>query len=33
MRRSEIRRMFPDATLRPEKIGPFVKSFVAIRDY
>ena len=32
MRRSEIRRMFPDATLRPEKIGPFVKSFVAIRD-
>jgi hypothetical protein len=31
MRRSELRRMFPDATLRPEKIGPLVKSFVAVQ--
>jgi hypothetical protein len=31
MRRSELRRLFPDATLREERIGPLVKSFVAAR--
>ena len=32
MRGREIRRLFPDAALRPERIGPLVKSFVAVRD-
>jgi hypothetical protein len=31
MRRGELARLFPDAQLTPEKIGPFVKSFVAVR--
>jgi hypothetical protein len=31
MRRGELARLFPDARLTPEKIGPFVKSFVAVR--
>jgi hypothetical protein len=31
MRRSELARMFPDSELRREKIGPFVKSFVAVQ--
>ena len=31
MRRRELRRLFPSATLRPEKIGPLVKSFIAVR--
>jgi hypothetical protein len=31
MRGRELRRMFPDAALKPEKIGPFVKSFVALK--
>lgn len=31
MRRRELKRLFPDATLMSERIGPFVKSFVAIR--
>jgi hypothetical protein len=31
MRRAELRRLFPDATLEEERIGPFVKSFVAVR--
>jgi Methyltransferase domain len=31
MRRGELHRLFPDATLRPEKIGPLVKSFVAVQ--
>lgn len=32
MRGSELRGLFPDATLRPERIGPLVKSFVAVRS-
>lgn len=32
MRRGEIRRLFPDATLKEERFGPFVKSFVALRS-
>jgi hypothetical protein len=32
MRRGELRQLFPDAALRPEKIGPLVKSFVAVRS-
>ena len=32
MRGAELRRLFPTATIRPERIGPFVKSFVAIRS-
>jgi hypothetical protein len=28
----ELRRLFPDATLREERIGPLVKSFVAVRQ-
>jgi hypothetical protein len=31
MRGSELTRMFPEATLQRERIGPFVKSFVALR--
>ena len=31
MRRTELDRLFPDARVTPEKIGPLVKSFVAIR--
>jgi Methyltransferase domain len=31
MRGRELRRLFPDATLEEERIGPFVKSFVAVR--
>jgi hypothetical protein len=31
MRSRELRRLFPDATLEAERIGPFVKSFVALR--
>jgi hypothetical protein len=31
MRGRELTRMFPEAELRREKIGPFVKSFVAVR--
>jgi hypothetical protein len=31
MRGSEISRLFPDASLNKERIGPFVKSFVAVR--
>jgi hypothetical protein len=31
MRGSELRRLFPGAELRRERIGPFVKSFVAVR--
>jgi Methyltransferase domain len=31
MRGRELRRLFPDAALEPEKIGPLVKSFVAVR--
>jgi hypothetical protein len=31
MRGSELTRMFPEATLERERIGPFVKSFVALR--
>jgi hypothetical protein len=30
MRGRELRRLFPDATLTPERLGPFVKSFVAV---
>jgi hypothetical protein len=32
MRRGELRRLFPGAELRPEKIGPLVKSFVAVQS-
>jgi hypothetical protein len=32
MRGRELTRMFPEAKLTPEKIGPFVKSFVAVRS-
>ena len=32
MRRTEVTRLFPDASLEPEKIGPLVKSFVAVRS-
>jgi Methyltransferase domain len=31
MRKRELERLFPDATLREERIGPLVKSFVAVR--
>jgi hypothetical protein len=31
MRGREIARLFPDATLNPERIGPLVKSFVAVK--
>ena len=31
MRSRELKRLFPDATLEEERIGPFVKSFVAVR--
>jgi Methyltransferase domain len=31
MRGSELERVFPDSELRREKIGPLVKSFVAVR--
>jgi hypothetical protein len=31
MRGPELRRLFPDATLETERIGPLVKSFVAVR--
>jgi hypothetical protein len=31
MRGSELRKVFPDAALKPEKIGPLVKSFVAVK--
>jgi Methyltransferase domain len=31
MRGSELERLFPDASLRPERIGPLVKSFVVVR--
>lgn len=30
MRASELRRLFPTAALEPERIGPLVKSFVAV---
>jgi Methyltransferase domain len=33
MRAGELRRLFPDADLRRERIGPFVKSFVALRTH
>jgi hypothetical protein len=32
MRGSELRSLFPDATLRNERVGPLVKSFVAVRS-
>jgi hypothetical protein len=32
LRRRELEKMFPDATLVREKIGPLVKSFVAVRS-
>jgi Methyltransferase domain len=32
MRGCELRRLFPDATLRTERVGPLVKSFVAVRS-
>ena len=32
MRGGELRKLFPDATLKQERIGPFVKSFVALRQ-
>ncbi|MGI8731169.1 MAG: class I SAM-dependent methyltransferase [Solirubrobacteraceae bacterium] len=32
MRGSELRRLFPDAKLQRERIGPLVKSFVAVRE-
>jgi hypothetical protein len=32
MRGPELRRLFPDATLERERIGPLVKSFVAVRS-
>lgn len=32
MRGSELRRLFPEATLEEERVGPFVKSFVALRS-
>jgi hypothetical protein len=32
MRRPELSRLFPEAILREERIGPFVKSFVAVRS-
>jgi hypothetical protein len=32
MRGRELRRLFPDATLEVERIGPLVKSFVAVRS-
>jgi Methyltransferase domain len=32
MRGRELTRLFPEATLTPEKIGPLVKSFVAVRS-
>jgi hypothetical protein len=32
MRGRELRRLFPDATLEKERIGPFVKSFVAVHS-
>ena len=31
MRATELRQLFPDAVLRQERIGPLVKSFVAVR--
>jgi hypothetical protein len=31
LRSRELRRLFPDATLRLERVGPLVKSFVAVR--
>jgi hypothetical protein len=31
MRRTELRRLFPEAEVTNERIGPFVKSFVAVR--
>ena len=31
MRKRELKRLFPDAMLREERIGPLVKSFVAVR--
>ncbi len=31
MRRSELMKLFPDATLEEERIGPLVKSFIAAR--
>jgi hypothetical protein len=31
MRATELRRLFPGAELRRERIGPFVKSFMAVR--
>ena len=31
MRSGELTRLFPDATLEAERIGPFVKSFVVVR--
>jgi hypothetical protein len=32
LRSPELRRLFPDATLEPERIGPLTKSFVAVRS-
>lgn len=32
MRGRELKRLFPDATLEAERIGPLVKSFVAVRS-
>jgi hypothetical protein len=32
MRRNELRKLFPDAILKEERIGPVVKSFVAARS-
>jgi hypothetical protein len=31
MRGNELRRLFPEATLMKERVGPFVKSFVLVR--
>jgi hypothetical protein len=33
LRRRELERLFPDARLVAERFGPFVKSYVAVRDY
>jgi hypothetical protein len=31
--KAEIQRYFPDATLIPERVGPLVKSWIAVRRY